>query len=93
MKSGLLVSALALAAGITSAAAEDVTIGMIEPMTGPSASTGKQDKAGAELYIAAARRHRRRQENQRSSSRTTPARPTSPSASRRNWSPTTTPTC
>ena len=25
---------------------------MIVPMTGPSASTGKQDKAGAELYIA-----------------------------------------
>ena len=33
-------------------AAEDVTIGMILPMTGPSASTGKQEKAGAELYIA-----------------------------------------
>ena len=28
-----------------------VTIGMILPMTGPSASTGKQEKAGAELYI------------------------------------------
>ena len=28
-----------------------VTIGLILPMTGPSASTGKQEKAGAELYI------------------------------------------
>jgi len=52
MKLGILVSALALCAGVASAAAEDVTIGMIEPMTGPSASTGKQAKAGAELYIA-----------------------------------------
>jgi branched-chain amino acid transport system substrate-binding protein len=52
MKLGLTVSALALALGVASAAAEDVTIGMIEPMTGPSASTGKQARAGAELYIA-----------------------------------------
>ena len=28
-----------------------VTVGMILPMTGPSATTGKQEKAGAELYI------------------------------------------
>jgi branched-chain amino acid transport system substrate-binding protein len=28
-----------------------VTVGMILPMTGPSASTGKQERAGAELYI------------------------------------------
>ena len=28
-----------------------VTIGMILPMTGPSASTGKQEKAAAELYL------------------------------------------
>jgi branched-chain amino acid transport system substrate-binding protein len=52
MKLAILVSALALAAGVASAYADDVTIGMIEPMTGPSASTGKQAKAGAELYIA-----------------------------------------
>ena len=52
MKAVLLASALALGAGAGSAAAEDVAIGMIVPMTGPSASTGKQEKAGAELYIA-----------------------------------------
>jgi branched-chain amino acid transport system substrate-binding protein len=28
-----------------------VTIGLILPMTGPSASTGKQERAGAELYM------------------------------------------
>ncbi len=28
-----------------------VTVGLILPMTGPSASTGKQEKAGAELYL------------------------------------------
>jgi branched-chain amino acid transport system substrate-binding protein len=28
-----------------------VTVGMIVPMTGPSASTGKQERAGAELYL------------------------------------------
>ena len=50
MKLGMLVCAAALLAG--AARAEDVTIGFIEPMTGPSASTGKQAKAGAELYLA-----------------------------------------
>ena len=37
----------------TPALADDatVTIGLILPMTGPSASTGKQERAGAELYI------------------------------------------
>jgi branched-chain amino acid transport system substrate-binding protein len=37
----------------TAAFAEDdvVTVGMILPMTGPSASTGKQEQAGAQLYI------------------------------------------
>jgi branched-chain amino acid transport system substrate-binding protein len=52
MKALVLISALALVAGLAPARAEDVTVGMIVPMTGPSASTGKQDKAGAELYIA-----------------------------------------
>jgi branched-chain amino acid transport system substrate-binding protein len=38
--------------GAPALAADDtVTIGMILPMTGPSASTGKQERAGAELYI------------------------------------------
>jgi len=37
----------------TPALADDatVTIGLILPMTGPSASTGKQERAAAELYI------------------------------------------
>ena len=37
----------------TPALADDstVTIGLILPMTGPQASTGKQERAGAELYI------------------------------------------
>ncbi len=41
----LLVASPALAADDT------VTIGLILPMTGPVASTGKQERAGAELYI------------------------------------------
>ncbi len=28
-----------------------VTVGLILPMTGPQASTGKQERAGAELYL------------------------------------------
>jgi len=52
MKSRILIAAAALAVATASAWADDVTIGMILPMTGPSASTGKQEKAGAELYIA-----------------------------------------
>jgi len=52
MKSRILIAAAALAVATASARADDVTIGMILPMTGPSASTGKQEKAGAELYIA-----------------------------------------
>ncbi len=52
MKAMLLISAVALAAGVASAAAEDVTVGLIVPMTGPFASTGKQEKAAVELYMA-----------------------------------------
>jgi branched-chain amino acid transport system substrate-binding protein len=52
MKEMLLISAVALAAGVASAAAEDVTVGLILPMTGPFASTGKQEKAAVELYMA-----------------------------------------
>jgi len=46
---------LALGALMASAAVADdgaVTVGLILPMTGPSASTGKQERAGAELYMA-----------------------------------------
>ena len=42
---GALLAAPALADDTT------VTVGMILPMTGPVASTGKQERAGAELYI------------------------------------------
>jgi ABC-type branched-subunit amino acid transport system substrate-binding protein len=45
---------LALAAALLAAPAladDAVTIGMIVPMTGPSQSTGKQEQAGALLYI------------------------------------------
>src|ERR1700728_4035456 len=49
----LLAAALGAALLAPPARADDntVTIGMILPMTGPQASTGKQEKAGAELYI------------------------------------------
>jgi branched-chain amino acid transport system substrate-binding protein len=49
-------SVLALAAIVAASAARAddavVTVGLILPMTGPSASTGKQERAGADLYIA-----------------------------------------
>ncbi len=49
--SGVSLAALLAA---TAARADDatVTVGLILPMTGPQASTGKQERAGAELYIA-----------------------------------------
>jgi len=49
--SGFALVAL-LAASVARADDAVVTIGLILPMTGPSASTGKQERAGAELYIA-----------------------------------------
>ncbi len=55
MNSRTLMLGAALGAAMLSGAAladdNTVTIGMILPMTGPSASTGKQEKAAAELYI------------------------------------------
>ena len=54
MKSKPLVFATALAATLLAAPAfadDTVTIGMIVPMTGPSQSTGKQEQAGAKLYM------------------------------------------
>jgi branched-chain amino acid transport system substrate-binding protein len=49
------VSKFAICAALIAAPAladdSTVTIGLILPMTGPSASTGKQERAGAELYI------------------------------------------
>jgi branched-chain amino acid transport system substrate-binding protein len=42
----------ALLAGSPALAEDVVTVGLILPMTGPSASTGKQERAGAELYMA-----------------------------------------
>ncbi len=56
MKTMQWISGFALAAALAAPAAraEDatVTVGLILPMTGPVASTGKQERAGAELYIA-----------------------------------------
>ena len=55
MVSKSLMGAAALGAILIAAPAladdNTVTVGMIVPMTGPSASTGKQERAGAELYI------------------------------------------
>jgi branched-chain amino acid transport system substrate-binding protein len=52
-KHAMLGAALAAMAIAAPALADDntVTIGMILPLTGPSASTGKQEKAAAELYL------------------------------------------
>jgi branched-chain amino acid transport system substrate-binding protein len=47
---GAALAAL-LSAGATRADDNTVTIGMILPMTGQQASTGKQERAGAQLYI------------------------------------------
>ena len=54
MISKALMLCAALGAPVRAPALADdntVTVGMILPMTGPSASTGKQERAGAELYI------------------------------------------
>ncbi len=53
LKTLLAVGVAASAIAASAALADDntVTIGMILPMTGPSASTGKQEQAGAQLYI------------------------------------------
>src|SRR5277367_2919904 len=55
MKPAQWVSGLALGAALIAAPAfaddATVTIGLILPMTGQQASTGKQERAGAELYI------------------------------------------
>jgi len=49
----LMVAALALAAGASAAYAQDtVKIGLILPMTGQQASTGKQIDAAVKLYMA-----------------------------------------
>jgi branched-chain amino acid transport system substrate-binding protein len=49
----ILGAAMGAALLAAQAKADDntVTVGMIVPMTGPSASTGKQERAGAELYL------------------------------------------
>jgi branched-chain amino acid transport system substrate-binding protein len=51
LQAGLALGAIVAA---TSAFADDdvVNVGLILPMTGQSASTGKQEQAGAQLYIA-----------------------------------------
>jgi branched-chain amino acid transport system substrate-binding protein len=47
-----LAAAALIAVGAAFADDDTVTIGLILPMTGQSASTGKQEQAGAQLYIA-----------------------------------------
>ncbi|HEX3503682.1 MAG TPA: ABC transporter substrate-binding protein [Xanthobacteraceae bacterium] len=44
-------AATALAAAVSAAQAEDIKIGLILPMTGQQQSTGKQEAAGAKLYM------------------------------------------
>jgi branched-chain amino acid transport system substrate-binding protein len=44
-------AATAIAAAASSAQAQDVKIGFILPMTGQQQSTGKQEAAGAKLYM------------------------------------------
>ncbi len=47
------VAGLALATGVSAACAQEVVkVGLILPMTGPSASTGRQIEAGARLWMA-----------------------------------------
>ena len=60
----LQIAAAALLAMPGGASAQDtVKIGLILPMTGQQASTGKQIKAAVDLYMTAERRHGRRQED------------------------------
>ena len=53
LKFSMFGTALAavLFAGPAHADDNTVTVGMILPMTGQQASTGKQERAGAELYV------------------------------------------
>ncbi|MGA9947691.1 MAG: ABC transporter substrate-binding protein, partial [Xanthobacteraceae bacterium] len=44
-------AATAIAAAASAAQAQDVKIGFILPMTGQQQSTGKQEAAGAKLYM------------------------------------------
>ena len=47
------IAGLALATGVSAASAQEVVkVGLILPMTGPSASTGRQIEAGARLWMA-----------------------------------------
>ena len=52
LAAGLAAGALLAASAGARAADDTVTVGLILPMTGQSASTGKQEQAGAQLYIA-----------------------------------------
>jgi branched-chain amino acid transport system substrate-binding protein len=52
LAASLAAGALLAASAGARAADDTVTVGLILPMTGQSASTGKQEQAGAQLYIA-----------------------------------------
>ena len=77
MTSNRRISVLAAAAALIAgpALADDVvTVGLIVPMTGQSATTGKQEQAGAESLHPARMATRSRARRSSSRSRTTPAR-------------------
>ena len=78
---------VAIAAGLGLAGAqaqETVKIGLILPMTGGQASTGKQIDNAVKLYMQQTRRHRRRQEDRTDPQGRRRRCPTTPSAWRRN---------
>ena len=82
---GALLAATAFA--VPRAGAEPIKIGLILPMTGPFASTGRQIEAAASSTCAA-RRHGRRSQGRADRQGRYRRAPTTPSASRRNWSST-----
>ena len=69
MMTAMAAVTLGLMAASGASAQETVKIGLILPMTGQQASTGKQIKAAVDLYHATARQHRRRQEDRSDPSR------------------------
>ena len=73
---GALAAALALG-DVTAVRAQEVfKVGLILPMTGPFASTGRQIEAAVKLFMQRRGRHASPARRSRSSSRTIPAPPT-----------------
>ena len=92
-KRGFLTAACAARsppARASRAGAQDtVKIGLILPMTGPFASTGRQIDAAVKVYMAQARQHGRRQEDRGDPEGRRRHAPTPRAASRRSSSSTT----